>query len=95
MRMGDRDGVNSAQRLDQGDGVRVDQADAIPQNVSLFRPYKQRPLANPKGRHGRDTPNPLAFLMQYVPNKLPFVLTDGTVLRRVVSSRKLCSTGHT
>ncbi len=57
--MGVRDGnrLQPASGLDKRNGVRVQQADAVPQDVSCFRFDQDGALANSKLRAGEDGPN--------------------------------------
>ena len=80
MRMGDSYGVDSAERLDQRNRVRIDQAHTVPQNVSFFRSYKQRPLAYPEVGYGGDAPNPLPFLKQPIAMRPPQLLQSDPLL---------------
>ena len=64
--MGDGDGRNTAQGVNQSHCIRVDQADAVPQDIPSGGLYQERPLTNGELGFGFDAPNSLAFLIERV-----------------------------
>ena len=61
MRMGNRNGRQSTERLHKLDGARINQTDAVPQNSAVLRLQQKRPLSNRELRFRLNSPNVLAF----------------------------------
>lgn len=56
MRMRDRDGADTAARVELGSGLAVEKRDAIPEQISSVRLQEQSALAYRKFRFGADPP---------------------------------------
>ena len=54
VRVGQRDARQPAQRPDQRDRRRIQQGDAVPEDIARRRPHQQRPLVDPDRRDAAD-----------------------------------------
>jgi hypothetical protein len=63
MRVGDCDRGNTAQSLNPGDGVVIEEANAVPQNVTGAGSNQEATLTDCELWFGPDTPNSRALLI--------------------------------
>jgi hypothetical protein len=76
MRMRDRDGADTAARVELGSGLAVEKRDAIPEQISSVRLQEQSALAYRKFRFGADPQKAWRFFFE------PVVIISGQPFER-------------